>query len=242
VDEFLRIPDAERRPDLYRTQQTIPDVHPDGYRGPGLNLRDSRLREGYDPVRLNPESGFIPEDSRGALDPLGSPGGGDGSARLPPLPPEPGTTVGPTNLPGENEVPTLIVPPAAAGVPAPRRFETTTRAAAPGGSGTRPNLAPSQPPPGAGGSPGSSPPMEGPTSYYRSAPRGTPTAPAARRGPAVADPSLLRTSIPRPAPVGNSPLPARTAPAASPRPVALDPTKDAKASPGRQGILSRLRR
>src|SRR5262249_38671985 len=64
VDEFMRIPADERRPDLYRSQETIPDVHPDQYRGPGLNLRDSHLREGYDPTRLTPESRFAPTESR----------------------------------------------------------------------------------------------------------------------------------------------------------------------------------
>ncbi len=64
VDEFLRIPPAEHRADLYRSQETIPDVHPNGYRGPGLNYRNSRLREGYDPTMTNPESRFIPSESR----------------------------------------------------------------------------------------------------------------------------------------------------------------------------------
>jgi hypothetical protein len=63
VDEFLRIPPAERRPDLYRSQETIPYVHPDGYSGPGLNLRDSHLQEGYDPVRLHPDTRFVPSES-----------------------------------------------------------------------------------------------------------------------------------------------------------------------------------
>jgi hypothetical protein len=46
VDTVLQVPPTERRPDLYRTQETIPNVHPDGYHGPGLNLRDSQLQEG----------------------------------------------------------------------------------------------------------------------------------------------------------------------------------------------------
>lgn len=33
-------------------------THPNGYQGPGLNLRDSRLREGYDPTQLWPEMCF----------------------------------------------------------------------------------------------------------------------------------------------------------------------------------------
>ncbi|HWE38411.1 MAG TPA: hypothetical protein VG406_17700 [Isosphaeraceae bacterium] len=63
VDGFLRIPPAERRPDLYRTQETIPNIHPDGYQGPGLNQFDSQLQEGYDPTRANPPSRFTPSDS-----------------------------------------------------------------------------------------------------------------------------------------------------------------------------------
>lgn len=69
VDDFLRIPPAERRSDLYRPQETIPDVHPDGYRGAGLNFRDSHLKEGYDPTLTNPESRFIPSDSSDLIPP-----------------------------------------------------------------------------------------------------------------------------------------------------------------------------
>lgn len=64
VDDFIRIPPAERRTDLYRSQETIPDVHPNGFQGPGLNLRDSDLREGYEPRALHPESRPIPSTSR----------------------------------------------------------------------------------------------------------------------------------------------------------------------------------
>jgi hypothetical protein len=63
VDEFLRIPEAERRPDLYRTQETIPAVHPNGYQGPGLDLRDSQMQEGYQPQRAHPQQQFIPGES-----------------------------------------------------------------------------------------------------------------------------------------------------------------------------------
>ena len=54
VDEFLRIPEGERRMDLYRSQETIPSVHPNGYSGPGANLRDSQLQEGYAPTDRRP--------------------------------------------------------------------------------------------------------------------------------------------------------------------------------------------
>ena len=64
VDEFMRTPEAERRPDLYRTQRTISNQHPDGYNGPGLNYQDSHLQEGYDPTRTRPKSTFTPGSSR----------------------------------------------------------------------------------------------------------------------------------------------------------------------------------
>lgn len=67
VDEFLRIPEAERRMDLYRSQETIPSVHPNGYSGPGANLRDSQLQEGYSPTD-RPQTQFVPGQS-----PEGSP-------------------------------------------------------------------------------------------------------------------------------------------------------------------------
>ena len=64
VDEFLRIPEANRRTDLYRSQETIPSIHPNGYQGPGLDLRDGQLQEGYQPERAYPSSRFIPGESR----------------------------------------------------------------------------------------------------------------------------------------------------------------------------------
>jgi hypothetical protein len=64
VDEFLRIPEANRRSDLYRSQETIPHRHPNGYQGPGLDLRDSQLQEGYQPSRAYPPSQFIPSESK----------------------------------------------------------------------------------------------------------------------------------------------------------------------------------
>jgi len=64
VDEFLRIPEANRRADLYRTQETIPYMHPNGYQGPGLDLRDSQLQEGYQPGRAYPQNRFIPSESK----------------------------------------------------------------------------------------------------------------------------------------------------------------------------------
>jgi len=60
VDEFMRIPDADRRMDLYRSQETIPSLHPNGYQGQGMNLRDSQMQEGYQPSRAYPQNQFIP--------------------------------------------------------------------------------------------------------------------------------------------------------------------------------------
>ncbi|HWL09844.1 MAG TPA: hypothetical protein VNQ76_15670 [Planctomicrobium sp.] len=56
VDDFMRIPPAERRGDLYRTQESIPDVHPNGYFGKGLNIKRGILQEGYTPIPFE-ESG-----------------------------------------------------------------------------------------------------------------------------------------------------------------------------------------
>jgi hypothetical protein len=68
VDEFLRVPEGNRRPDLYRSQESIPSMHPNGYRGPGLDYRDSELQEGYQLDRTYPPSDFVPSQSReGAL-------------------------------------------------------------------------------------------------------------------------------------------------------------------------------
>ncbi len=63
VDEFLRIPPGERRMDLYRSQQTVPSIHPNGYSGPGANLHDSQLQEGYAPTDRG-ETQFVPGHSR----------------------------------------------------------------------------------------------------------------------------------------------------------------------------------
>ncbi|QDT41949.1 hypothetical protein Pan241w_20290 [Gimesia alba] len=64
VDQFLQIKEPERRSDLYRTQETIPDVHPNGYMGPGLNLKRSHLQENFHPEQQNPSERFIPRSNR----------------------------------------------------------------------------------------------------------------------------------------------------------------------------------
>jgi hypothetical protein len=58
VDDALRILYGERRPDLYRSQFTIPWVHPNGYSGPGQRQKDSHMIEGYNPKDVFPQSGF----------------------------------------------------------------------------------------------------------------------------------------------------------------------------------------
>lgn len=60
VDEFLRVPDPARRPDLYRSQETIPQMHPNGYQGPGLDIEVSPMRNGYDPQVPNRNDMTIP--------------------------------------------------------------------------------------------------------------------------------------------------------------------------------------
>lgn len=60
VDEFLRVPDPARRPDLYRSQETIPQMHPNGYQGPGLDIEVSPMRNGYDPQVSNRNDMAIP--------------------------------------------------------------------------------------------------------------------------------------------------------------------------------------
>lgn len=70
VDEFLRVPDPARRADLYRSQETIPQVHPNGYQGPGLDIEVSPMRNGYDPQVQSRSDLNIPSASpEGALYP-----------------------------------------------------------------------------------------------------------------------------------------------------------------------------
>ncbi|MFO0871184.1 MAG: hypothetical protein U0935_19850, partial [Pirellulales bacterium] len=64
VDDFLRMPPGQRRSDLYRTQESIPVQHPNGYEGPGLNQQDSQLREGYSPTRTYRPDQYAPPGSR----------------------------------------------------------------------------------------------------------------------------------------------------------------------------------
>lgn len=116
VDKALRIPTWEQRADLYRPQVTIPYVHPNGYYGQGLKLKDSYLREGsidpYDVRRAFPETRFAPGNSTQTAPPvdpyLGAP-------RIVPGPPPGGYLPPPSvqTIPGQ----TIITP--APGVPLP---------------------------------------------------------------------------------------------------------------------------
>ena len=63
VDEFLRIPAAERRTDLYRSQESTPLEHPNGYMGRGLKMKDGTLREGYRPETGRPDAHYVPGSS-----------------------------------------------------------------------------------------------------------------------------------------------------------------------------------
>jgi hypothetical protein len=67
VDESLRIQESERRSDLYRSQETIPSNHPNGFTGPGLNIYDSHLREGFDPEKVAPETEYVPGRNPGGV-------------------------------------------------------------------------------------------------------------------------------------------------------------------------------
>lgn len=79
VDEFMRTPVGERRTDLYRSQETIPHVHPNGYMGPGLNQRDSHMQEGYKAPDHFPPSRSVP-----SLSPEGTVAPAPGPGMLPP--------------------------------------------------------------------------------------------------------------------------------------------------------------
>lgn len=70
VDNFMRIEESRRRADLYRTQETIPHLHPNGYQGPGLNIQNGVLQEGYIPEQNQETTRFIPRLSQDADRPL----------------------------------------------------------------------------------------------------------------------------------------------------------------------------
>ncbi|WP_166822066.1 coiled-coil domain-containing protein [Thalassoroseus pseudoceratinae] len=86
VDDFLRVPPTERRPDLYREQYTVPHSHPNGYEGSGLNFEHSKLHEGYSPTEAYPETRLVPRfssEGKSVIRSLGEPTNRDG---VPPRP------------------------------------------------------------------------------------------------------------------------------------------------------------
>jgi hypothetical protein len=177
VDEFLQIPQAERRSDLYRTQQTIPDVHPNGYHGPGLNYQDVRMREGYDPAHLNPERGAIPGESRLANPPGPVPGRerpvGPEAIPEPPAPMiEEGAEHAPTLELEQSSNTQRPTAPTAGRIPPPVRYEPTPRIATrpTGAAPTRPAPAPAPVPARSTSAPAALP-LNGPaaTNWQRSA-------------------------------------------------------------------------
>lgn len=56
VDEFLRIPEADRRRDLYRPQAPIEEVHPDQNVYPGMNLKELQMMEETVPDSSGPDA------------------------------------------------------------------------------------------------------------------------------------------------------------------------------------------
>lgn len=164
VDDALRIMYGERRPDLYRSQHTIPWVHPNGYQGPGLRQRDAILEEGYDPLRAYPPTKFAPgmhaplqpdHDPAYPNRPLTLPGGGhvgwDGfkTPSPPPLLARPPGGVPTTKEYTGQHLGTTVTPepgprPPTAPLPVPRAY-TPTPSPDPKRTGTVPTVIP--PPP-----------------------------------------------------------------------------------------------
>lgn len=120
VDEKMRIEPAERRTDLYRSQESIPSVHPNGYSGPGLGIRDATLREEYQPEQTYPPTQYYPGQNRFGARPYGD------SRIMPQYEPSPYGTLREMPLPGEvippdqpysDQPPKPIVPPSPAANP-----------------------------------------------------------------------------------------------------------------------------
>src|SRR5262249_14169333 len=108
VDDALRIPPGERRTDLYRRQETIPFQHPNGYQGPGLNLKSSTLQENYNPTNIFPSDRFNPPESKEGSQWRNAPPPG---TRYPNVAPPPPDTRNPTAEPPSLN-PELLPPPA----------------------------------------------------------------------------------------------------------------------------------
>ena len=108
-----------RRPDLYRSQETIPTIHPNGYRGRGLDYQNSQMREGYNPEEAHVSPGYVPAAS-----------------------PE-----GAMYLPNQQHSPYEQMPRGAMTMEAPRKMELAPPSRNPGVSGakTTPNRIPTAP-------------------------------------------------------------------------------------------------
>jgi len=270
VDDTLRVRPSERRPDLYRTQETIPDVHPNGYRGPGLNLRDSQLQEGYDPTGPNPPSRFIPDDSRGGQVPT-VPGAPSSSLMRPPsresVDAEAALASGVRSRPGLETRPGLA--------PAARPALTATARSMPVSPGADARSGSLPPLPGDSSARAASAPTTGATSSPPVSPlTGRAVAPAPTRSPRVSpgtnaqalerprrsepQPRATASSAPGPATraVGSTAAAGRSTraserPARAPSSTSRDstvarasaarPTPDAEPKTGFRGLLSRLR-
>jgi hypothetical protein len=115
VDDALRTPFGERRADLYRPQMNLPYVHPNGYQGPGLRLRDGHLIEGhpipYDPRNAYPATTHSPGITiQGRPKPLEPREVGPGPYPVPncpppPVPGAPGSVTLPRGYPGPGPIP-----------------------------------------------------------------------------------------------------------------------------------------
>ncbi len=110
VDDALRILYGERRPDLYRSQRSIPAKHPNGYEGPGLRQRDAHLEEEYDPRAAYPPTKFAPglrlpqRFDRDPFDPSEPPAGGPAIPPGPFVPGHPGSGL-PGGMSSSRELP-----------------------------------------------------------------------------------------------------------------------------------------
>lgn len=212
VDEALRTPPGERRTDLYRPVVTIPSVHPNGYVGPGLRLRDGTLVEGppappgFDPRFARPATPFAPGTTPESaprpiiLQPSG-PTGYTPPGAVPPFTPGSVPPVAPYPIPGSGPQ----TPPVA-----PYPIPGSGPALPPNPVSGRQDVLPLQPPrsPFAGASAGTAPPAGAGlgtviTPGVRAALPGTPgavpppfPAPAGLPAPAPLPPTGFPTSLP----------------------------------------------
>ncbi len=224
VDDALRTPFGERRTDLYRPQSNLPAVHPNGYSGPGLRLRDGQLIEGhpvpYDPRTAYPSTQFYPGTTKeGRPKPLDPNEIGPGLYPVPACP-LPGAPVGPGY-----QYPTGQPRPPANVLPAPNPYPPSNMLPVPN------PYPPSYQPPAPLGLPPSASPMSRPNLVYP-----PPNAGTLRELPAVQQPPVVTPSVPpaaRPLAPQSYPVipvqPQQLPPGATPQP--LRPVMPPPASP-----------